>query len=74
MTHLLRLQPIFRDILDDDRLNLSEDFSKEQCEDWDSVATVQIVLAVEEEFGVQLPTRLVGNLHSVRQLLDELAN
>ncbi|CAA6694163.1 MULTISPECIES: acyl carrier protein [unclassified Lentimonas] len=72
MQTLIRLQPIFRDILDDDTLQLTEDFSVNDCVDWDSVATVQIVLAVEEAFDVRLPTDVVGNLKSVRQLLAHL--
>ncbi|MBC2601212.1 acyl carrier protein [Puniceicoccus vermicola] len=72
MSTLLRLQTIFRDVLDDDELVLTEEFSQADSEDWDSVATVQIALAVEENFGVNLPTQLVGNLTSVRQLLDHL--
>ncbi len=72
MTKLLRLQSIFRDILDDDTLMLTEAFSKDDCADWDSVATVQIVLATEEEFGCRLPTEVVGNLKNVGQLLANL--
>jgi len=72
MTNLLRLQSIFRDILDDDTLVLTEHFSTDDCADWDSVATVQIVLAAEEEFGTKFPTEVVGNLKSVSQLLAHL--
>lgn len=69
MTKLQRLQPIFREILEDEDLLLTSGFSTEDTPDWDSVATVQIVLAVEAEFAVRLPTELVGNLKSVNQLL-----
>jgi acyl carrier protein len=72
MTNLFRLQTIFRDILDDDSLVLTPEFSTADSVDWDSVATVQIVLAVEEEFGVKLPSAVVGHLTSVSQLLSSL--
>jgi len=72
MTNLHRLQPIFRDILDDDSLVLTAEFSAADSADWDSVATVQIVLAVEEAFSVRLPTSVVGGLKSVSQLIEHL--
>lgn len=69
MTQLQRLQAIFREILDDEDLILTPAFSRDDTPDWDSVATVQIVLAVEAEFGIRLPTELVGDLKNVNQLL-----
>lgn len=72
MDTLTRLEEIFRVVLDDDSLVLTEDFTAADSENWDSVATVQIVLAVEEAFSCRLPTALVGQLYSVRQLLDAL--
>jgi len=68
----MRLQSIFRDVLDDETLVLTKDFSRDDTEDWDSVATVQIVLAVEEAFQCRLPNALVGQLYSVQELFDVL--
>ena len=72
MDTLMRLQSIFRDVLDDETLVLTKDFSRDDTEDWDSVATVQIVLAVEEAFQCRLPNALVGQLYSVQELFDVL--
>ena len=66
---LSRLQVIFQDVLDQPGLRLTEDFSTADCPDWDSVATVQIVIAVEAAFGIRVPTETVANLRQVRQLL-----
>lgn len=69
---LLRLQRIFREILDNPNLNLSPEFSMKEHTEWDSVATVQIVLATEEEFGVRLSTDVVAAVKSVADLLRAL--
>ncbi len=69
---LQRVQVIFREVLDDERLTITGDFSQNDSSDWDSVATVQIVLATEREFGVRLPTELVAQLKDVGQLLSAL--
>ncbi len=69
---LERLQEIFRDVLDQPELRIHESFSTADCPEWDSVATVQIVLATEAAFGLRVPTATVANLRSVRELLDLL--
>ncbi|MDP0494945.1 MAG: acyl carrier protein [Verrucomicrobiota bacterium JB024] len=66
---LLRLQRIFRDVLDEPALRLSEDFSTADHPEWDSVAMVQIVLAVEQEFGCELDMAQVAQIKSVADIL-----
>ena len=67
--HLLRLQRIFREIFDDPALELTAEFSADSYGAWDSVATVQILLAVEEEFQCRLPADAMGKVKSVGDLL-----
>jgi len=67
-----RLQEIFRDVLDQPGLRITENFSTTDCPEWDSVATVQIVLAAESAWRVRVPVETVAHMHSVRQLLDLL--
>ena len=69
---LAKLQEIFRDVLDQPHLCISEVFSTVDCADWDSVATVQIVLATEAAFAVRVPLETVAGLRQVSQLLDLL--
>ncbi|HVU38377.1 MAG TPA: phosphopantetheine-binding protein [Opitutales bacterium] len=69
---LERLQEIFRDVLDQPALRLSEEFSTSDCPEWDSVATVQIVLATEADFGIRVPMDTVAHLRRVGELLDLL--
>ena len=64
-----RLQKIFREIFDDSGLQLTDDLSMKNFPAWDSVATVQIVLATEAEFGVRFTTDEVAKVRSVAELL-----
>jgi acyl carrier protein len=59
-------------VLDQPALRITEDFSPADCPEWDSVATVQIVLAAEAAFGVRVPMETVAHLRSARALLDLL--
>ncbi len=69
MDALSRLQRIFRDAFDNPALVVTRDFSMASYPDWDSVATVGIVLATEEEFGIRFTTEEVASTHSVADLL-----
>jgi acyl carrier protein len=65
MSALFRLQRIFREVFDDPSLTIADDFSMQSYPDWDSVATVHIVLAAEEEFKMRFTTDEVAGIRSV---------
>ena len=48
-----RLQEIFRDIFDDEELIIREDMSANDIEDWDSLAQINLIIAIEKEFKVK---------------------
>jgi acyl carrier protein len=68
MNTFYRLQAIFRDVFNDPSLRISADLSVGTYEDWDSVATVHIVLATELEFGVRFTTDEVATIRSVADI------
>ncbi len=68
--NLARLQEIFRDVLDQPALRITENFSPADSPAWDSVATVQIVLAAEAAFQIRVPMETVAHLRNVAELLD----
>lgn len=70
---LKKINQIFAEVLDDDSIVVDENFSTSTCPDWDSVATVQIVMAVESEFGVKFSTDEVANMKSVSDILKKLS-
>ena len=72
MTTRYRLQSIFRDVFSDPKLILTPDMSPASLPDWDSVATVHIVLAIETEFQVRFSTDEVATIASVADLLGYL--
>jgi acyl carrier protein len=70
--HLHRLQTIFREIFDQPALVLTPESGPAALPEWDSVATVQLVLAVEQEFGVRFTTEQVASLKSAGDFLRVL--
>jgi acyl carrier protein len=70
LDNLYRLQKVFREVFDDPAMAITPELAPGNFEDWDSVATVQIVLAIEEEFSLRLSTEEVAHIDSVKYLLN----
>ena len=72
MTKIEKLQGVFQDVFDDPSIQLTPELSPLTYPDWDSVATVRLVLSIESEFGVRFTTDQVAEVKSVRNLLAVL--
>jgi acyl carrier protein len=48
-----RLQQIFREAFENDKLTLTDSLSPETMPAWDSLAHVNLMMGCEEEFGVK---------------------
>jgi len=71
MTHdeiLAKLTDIFRDVLGDDDLVLSDATTAEDVEDWDSVNHVTLLVATEVAFGIKFATAETESLKNVGHL------
>ena len=66
------LNAIFRDIFDEPDLNVVPTTSRLDIPDWDSVAQVKLVLAIEEEFGVEFTTDEVAAFKCVGDFVRAL--
>jgi acyl carrier protein len=64
-----RLTRVFREVFDDDALELTDATSAEDIDAWDSLMHITLVLAVEREFGVRLSAAEAGLLKNVGELL-----
>ena len=69
---LLKITAIFRDQFLDDRLALTEATSPLDIEEWDSLAQVNLMSAVETAFGVRFLADDLVKVDSVAALLTVL--
>lgn len=60
-----RLKKVFRDIFDDDSIEISDSTTASDIEDWDSMMHVNLVVAVEREFSIKVTTKEVNSLANV---------
>lgn len=69
---LQELNEIFQDIFDDDTLLITEDTSSDDIADWDSLAHIRLIAAVEKAFRVRFSMNEIPDLKTVRSILARL--
>jgi acyl carrier protein len=69
MTTIEKLQSVFQDVFDDPSIRLTSELSPATYPDWDSVATVRLILSIESEFSIRFTTDQVAGIKSVQNLL-----
>jgi acyl carrier protein len=65
-----RVQAIFRDVFDDSELRIDRSTSAATVPGWDSLAHVNLVGAIQEEFKVKFALGELEQLKNVGDLLD----
>ena len=68
MTVMERLEEVFRTVFDDDALVLTDDVTAADVPGWDSVAHVNLMFSIEQEFGVQFAGNQFSELRDVGEL------
>ena len=67
---LIEAQDVVRNVLGDDDIVLEESATASDYDGWDSVAHANILLAIEEKFGITLPMSKAWKVNSVGELID----
>lgn len=70
---LKKLNEVFRDVFDDDTLVITEQTGPDDVDDWDSLAQISLIAAVENEFGVRLDTKTALHLKTVGEIIDAVS-
>jgi acyl carrier protein len=61
---------IFEDILDEESGKINLNSTPKDIEEWDSVATINIIVAIENEFGIKFKLKDVQEAKSVKDFLE----
>jgi acyl carrier protein len=65
-----RLNQVFRDVFDDDELEISRRTTADDVEGWDSLMHVTLIVNVEKAFKVKFSSSEVAALRDVGELID----
>ena len=61
----MSLIQLFAEVLQVDPTDLSEDSSPDNVKQWDSLAAMELVAAIEEKFKVQLSTKEIMKMSTI---------
>lgn len=67
-----RLNLVFRDVFDDETITVDDNTVANDIEDWDSFEHINLVIAVEKEFGFKLPMGKAQTLKDVGEMVDTI--
>jgi acyl carrier protein len=70
---LAKLSEVFRDVLDDDGIELTRSTSAKDVAGWDSLSHVRLVVAVEQELGIRFDAAEISGLANVGEFADVIA-
>ena len=59
------LLSVFRDVFDDEEMTIFPEMTAADYEDWDSLAQIQLIVAVERKFNIKFSTDEVLLLKNV---------
>lgn len=65
-----KLAEIFRDIFDDDRLQVTPELTAADVEEWDSLNHIRLVVSIERAFGMSFSAAQVGRLKNVGEFAE----
>lgn len=64
-----KIEKIFQDVFDDPNIQIDESASPDTIAEWDSFTNIQLLAAVEDEFGIKFTTAEAMEIHGIRELL-----
>ena len=67
-----KLNTIFRDNFDDDEICLTDETSAEDIEDWDSLEQINLVVAIQDAFGIKFNIDEVNAMKNVGEMADAI--
>ena len=65
-----RLGDIFQDVFDDENLNISNDTTAEDIDDWDSLAHITLIVNIEKDFNIKFTLGELQDLQNVGDVID----
>lgn len=60
-----KLVRIFKDVFNNEELTLTDSTNSDDIEDWDSLANIELLTAMEKEFGIQFNIKDIQYLENV---------
>lgn len=67
-----KLTVIFRDVMDNEEIELEENTTAEDIEEWDSLAHIQLIEKIESVFGIRFSAKEMTSWDELGELVDSI--
>ena len=68
-----KLNEIFTDVLDlEDEVELTDETSANDIEEWDSLSHIQLIVAIEESFGIKFTSLEIMKWRNVGEMVNSM--
>ena len=65
-----QLNEVFRDVFDDDTIEVNDQTTSRDIEDWDSLEHINLVVEIENQFGMKFTMGEVHEMKNVGEMVD----
>lgn len=66
----VKLNEVFRDVFDDESITVTQTTTADDIEEWDSLEHINLLAAVEQEFGMKFNMGQVVSMKNVGEMAD----
>lgn len=67
-----KLNEIFCDVLDLDKVELTDTSRADDIEEWDSLSHIQLIVAIEKAFGIKFTSHEIMKWNNVGEMVDSI--
>lgn len=65
-----KLNEVFRDVFEDEDITVNDNTTADDIEDWDSLEHINLINAIEQEFGIKFNMGQIVSMKNVGEMVN----